>query len=236
VSDPAVALLRELVAADEERAAGLAEIDRLVAQTAAVRGRADLLTSLIASAPSERARVDGEVSAAERDVHARAQELQQAESELAAAEAKADEERLAAAKRFLVRARDALSVAEKRAAASRAEASELEERLASAEQEVPVVEARAAALARSLHDRPRLAQEAGREPGPGLDGVAEWSTRARAALFVARNALETEREGVIRQANELGSVVIGEPLVASSAALVARRVEEFLTRNDVPPA
>ena len=32
----------------------------------------------------------------------------------------------------------------------------------------------------------------------------------------------------IREANELGSVVLGEALVASSAALVARRVEERL--------
>jgi GTP pyrophosphokinase len=226
VTDPAVTLLRELVAADEERAATLEEIDRLTAETAAVRERADELGSLIAAAPSERARLDGEVSAAEHEVHARAQSLEEAEAELAAAEGKGDEERLVAARRFLVRARDALSVAEKRAAASRSEATELEERLARAEREVPEVEERAATLARDLGGRPRLAKEAGREPEPGLEGVVEWSTRARAALAVARSTLSAERDAVIREANELGSVVLGEALVASSAALVAKQVEE----------
>ena len=224
--DPAVTLLRELVAADEERAATLAEIDWLISETAAVRERADGLAALIAAAPSERARLDGEVSAAEHEVHVRAQALEDAEAELAAAETKGDEERLAAARRLVVRARDALSVAEKRAAASRSEATELDERLARAGREIPEVEGRAAVLAGELGCRPRLAKEAGLEPGPGLGGVVEWSTRARAALAVARSTLAAERDAVIREANELGSVVLGEALVASSAALVAKQVEE----------
>jgi chromosome segregation ATPase len=228
LTDPAVTLLRELVAADEERAATLDEVDRLAVETATVRERADALAGLIAAAPSERARLDGEVSAAEHDVHVRAQALEEAEAELAAVEAKSDEERLAAARRLAVRARDALSVAEKRAAASRSEATELEERLARAEREVPQVEEQAAGLARELGGRPGLAKEAGREPEPGLVGVVEWSTRARAALAVARSTLAAERDAVIREANELGSVVLGEPLVASSAALDAKRVEQRL--------
>lgn len=228
MTEPVVTLLRELVAADEERAAGLEELDGLVVETAAIRERADELAALIASAPSERARLDGEVSAAGREVHERAQVLEAAEAELAAAEARADEERLAAARRHLVRARDALSVAEKRAATSRVEAAGLEERLARAEREVPELEERAAGLARELGGRPRLAREAAREPESGLDGVIEWSSRARAALAVARSTLTTERDAGIREANELGSVVLGEPLVASSAALVARRVEAEL--------
>lgn len=228
MTDPAVALLRELVAADGERAAGLEELDGLVAETAAVRARADELASLLAAAPSERARLGGEVSLSAREVSGRARALEEAKAELAAAEARSDEERLAAARRFLVRARDALAMAEKRAAALRAEAEELEERLARAGREVPKLDECARELARKLGGRPRLAREAGQAPGPGLDGVIEWSSRARAALAVARSTLTAERDAGIREANELGSVVLGEPLVASSAALVARRVEERL--------
>lgn len=119
-------------------------------------------------------------------------------------------------------------MAEKRAAASRAEAGELEQRLDLAAREVPELEQRTAGLARELAGRPRLAREAGQEPAPGLDGIIEWSSRARAALAVARSTLAAERDAGIREANELGSVVLGEPLVASSAALVAKRVEERL--------
>lgn len=62
----------------------------------------------------------------------------------------------------------------------------------------------------------------------GLDGVAEWSSGARAALLVARGTVATEREGVLRQANELGSALLGESLATSSAAIVARRVADAL--------
>ncbi len=226
--DGRLAVLVELVQADREQSEMLAELDRLLEQTAAVRARSDRIAAVLESAPSERARIDGEVSAAEHDVHVRSAALAEAEAQLVEAQAGADEEQLAALRRAVVRAGDALSIAEKRAAASRAEATELERGLAEVEQEVPEIESQASSLAGSLRDRARLAREAARPPAPGLDGVAEWATSARAALVVARSGLETEREAVIRQANELGSAVLGEPLEASSAALVAQRVEQAL--------
>jgi chromosome segregation ATPase len=228
VNETPLVILRELVQEDEGRSVVLAALDRLLDETAAVRERTERLRALFLEAPSERARIDGEIDAAELEVHQRSAAVAEAEAELAAAEAKADEERIAAANRFLVRARDALAVAEKRATAFRSEASELERRLADAEREVPQIESRAVELANSLRDRPRLAQEAACEPPPGLAGVAEWTSSARAALVVARSGVAAEQEAVIRQANELGSVILGEPLVASSAAVVARRVEQAL--------
>ena len=80
-------------------------------------------------------------------------------------------------------------------------------------------------VAESLRGRPRLAEAAGHAPGPGLVGVIEWASGARAALFVARTAVATEREALIRQANELGSVILGEPLYAASPMVVAATVE-----------
>lgn len=226
MSERPAELIRELVRADEDYSALLDELDELAEVTAAIRCRAEELASFLESVPSERARLDGEVTEAERDVHAHARALAEAEAELAEAEGRGDEERLAAARRFAVRARDALSIAEKRAAASQAAARELERRLVEAEQEAPLVEDRAAALARALKGRPRLAREAARPPEPGLAGVSEWASGARATLLVARNAVATERDLVIRQANELGSMLLGESLTATSAAAVADLVEQ----------
>ncbi|MDQ3891244.1 MAG: hypothetical protein M3312_11945, partial [Actinomycetota bacterium] len=75
--------------------------------------------------------------------------------------------------------------------------------------------------------RPQLAEHGGAAPGPGLAGVSTWATSARAALFVARGGLVSEREAVIRQANELGALVLGEPLTSATPSLVARRIEEM---------
>jgi hypothetical protein len=231
MTDTPLVVLRELVQEDEGRSAVLAELDELLGETVAVRERAERLSALFLSAPSTRARIDGEIDGAEREVHARSAALAAAEAELADSEAKRDEKRIATAARFLVHAKDALTIAEKRAAASHAEARELDQQLADAEGEVPRVETRAALLARALRDRPRLAREAAQVPPPGLDGVTEWTSGARAALVVARSGVTAEREAVIRQANELGSVLLGEALVATSAAAVARRVEEELGRS-----
>ena len=69
---------------------------------------------------------------------------------------------------------------------------------------------RAPAPAR-LAERPGLPDAAGRAPGESLDELADWATEARAALLVARSNLAAQRDAVIRQANELGALVLGEP-------------------------
>ncbi len=66
------------------------------------------------------------------------------------------------------------------------------------------------------------------EPGTGPQALADWGTQARAALLVARNQLATERDAVVRQALELGALLLGETLPQTSAAQVGRRVEREL--------
>ncbi len=85
-----------------------------------------------------------------------------------------------------------------------------------------------AAAAREAHElRERAARvEADPPAGESLEELAAWATETRAALYVRRAQVAAQREAAIRQANELGSALLGEPLVAQSAALVARRVEE----------
>ena len=58
--------------------------------------------------------------------------------------------------------------------------------------------------------------------------MAAWVDTAQAALLVAHSQAAAERDAVIRQANELGSAVLGEPLGSASVAVLTRRVEQAL--------
>jgi hypothetical protein len=107
-------------------------------------------------------------------------------------------------------------------------AAELDAHADAAEQESASIAARAAEVAATLLARPRLSGEAVAVPGASPAGVAEWGTRARAALLVARSQLTSERDAVVRQANELGASVLGEELPALGIAAVAERVERVL--------
>ena len=66
-------------------------------------------------------------------------------------------------------------------------------------------------------------------PGTGLDGVMDWATPLVPPWSSPALAVVRERDNVIRQANELGSAVLGEPLLAASASVVAAHVEQHLT-------
>ena len=216
--------LRELERADEEVAAVLAELDELAAGVEAVRNGAGELDALFARLPAERRAAEAE--------RARAQEeLSAARSALSAAEVtveQAEGDRLRDAEHFVTRTRDRLSIAERRAHDAAERVSALAESEQSATKELGRLEAKARDLAQALGER-RLAEDLGAEPGSGLDGIAEWGSAVRAALFVARGQLAAERDGVIRQANELAAVVLGEPLTSAGAAVIVRRVEEELS-------
>ena len=55
--------------------------------------------------------------------------------------------------------------------------------------------------------------------------LAAWASDARAHLFVQAGRLETERERVIREASELGTMLLGEPVYGVTAEQVQQRVE-----------
>ena len=228
MTDARLDLVRELERADGEVAGVLAELDQLYAATEAVRGRTLELEEFFARIPSARAAAAEAVETAEREVAAAEETAESAATELHAAEHAAAAERLAAARRFDVRARDTLAVARRRRDGARAERERLEAAAAEAERDRPELLARAGELAASLRERPRLAADAGAGPGASLETVSDGAAAARAALLVARSSLATERDAVIRQANELGSLVLGEPLAPSATSTVARRVERAL--------
>ena len=223
--DERLALLRDLERADEAVAAELAELDELYTEVEELRGRTLELQEFFAGLPAAREAAAADVASAEQRLSQARDALEEAVGELARAEAEADAERLAEARRVELRERDAVLIAEHRGAAARDHAAELETRAETAERETTALEERARKLAEALLARPRLTGEAVARPEPGASGVAEWGTRARAALLVARSQLAAERDAVVRQANELGAVVLGEELPPQGAAAVARRVE-----------
>ena len=226
-----LAFLRELERADEDVSATIAELDELTRETEAVRTRALELEAFLLGLPAERERLALAASEAEGEAADAARAVVAAEEELARAERRRDAERLMRATRGLERARDALQRTERRVNELRERGRQLEEEGEAAERETGVLEGRAREVARSLRGRPRLAEDAGTEPGPGLAAIADWGSRARYALFVARGGLAAEREALVRQANEVGAVVLGEPVSAVSASVVARRVEQARERG-----
>ncbi len=226
--DRALILLDELVAADRSYGAALLEVDVASRETEAVHARADELAQFLESAPAAAGRLERGLVEAEAQAAAHAEELARADAELAAAEARRDRERIAAARRGQVQASDTLAVATKRVASLHEGRREHDRRVRDAEREAPEVELRAARLAESLRRLPHLAALAGLAPAAGLESVSAWATGVRAALLVARSGLSAEREAVVRQVNELGSAIVGEPIVATSAETIARRIRASL--------
>jgi len=62
-------------------------------------------------------------------------------------------------------------------------------------------------------------------PAPaGVRELVEWASHAHAELFVAAGQLDAQRDRVIREANELATMLLGEPTYGSSVAQLAQRV------------
>jgi hypothetical protein len=226
--DGRVALLQELERADETAAAELAEVDRLCVDVLDLRERAHELGAFFRRLRAERAAAAAAAEEAVRALAAARVAAERAAAASARAEGDADAERVAEARRFEVRARDSLHMAQRRAQSAREQMTALEARAEAAERETAALEARARELAALVEPRPRLAHDAVGVPREGAPGIEEWATRARAALLIARSQVEAEREAVVRQANELGALVLGETLPPLGASAVARRVEREL--------
>jgi chromosome segregation ATPase len=215
-------VLRELESADRDAGASYLELDRLLEEVRTLR--ADLLgaQSFLSSVPAERERLQAESAAARRDLVSAEDAFAQAQD---AVQTAGDAEKRDA-EHFEVRARDRVSVARRRIAAADAESERLESAARDAEASARELYARAGSLAKALRDRPRVARDAGVAPAPSLEAGLDWTETAQAALLVARSHVGAEHEAVIRQANELGSVLLRESFGAVSVAVVARRVEQ----------
>jgi hypothetical protein len=228
VPEGILALLRELERADEEVGAVLADLDRLGERLDSLRTRVSDLRAFEDRLPFERERRASERERARAEAESARDALDKAEEAVRSAKPDGARE----AELFEVRARDRVKSAERNLAEAGKVAASLEREAAEAGREAGDLHQSARALAEELGRRSRVAEDAGKEPGRGLDGVVAWTEVARASLFVARGQVTAEREAVVRQANELGGVALGEPLTSASAAIVARRVEQGLARSE----
>lgn len=218
MTDRRLAILADLERGEEEVAVELGEIDELYAACEQVRLAAHDLVDFFKRLPEEREAAAREIQESAQALRQARAAFEQAEQELAATEKGDDQERLAAARRFQIRTRDALHLAERRAQAAEDRAAELEAAATAAEEHSKELNARARDLAEALSRRPRVAVGSAIPPDATTAQVAEWGTEARAALLVARSQIAAERDALVRQANELASNAVGEPVAAISAA------------------
>jgi chromosome segregation ATPase len=212
-----VRFARELEARDEAIAAALAEVRALQADVEELRAHALAAAATIERHPAALAEVERAVAEARLDLHAREGEVAAAEQELARAK---EGEAQAAARRSLTRAEDAAGSARKRVARVEEERAAVERAHDHAQAELPRLRERAVTLAARVAAAPRATAV------PPAADAAEWAARARAALFVAAGSLETDRERVIREANELAAAALGDGTVHTTVALVRARLEQ----------
>ena len=227
MSDEVLAFLRELEAADETLSAAEGDLAELGAEVERVRLRAADLEKFLSRLPVERERLQTEQAGAEQQAARALRAKDEASDSVADAERGRSADAVAEARRAVIRTQDALRMADRHVSEVGEESAALEDTAADAIREAAELEGRARRFAAEFGQHPRLTDQAASDPPPGLAGIVEWGSAARAALFVARGSLSSEREAVIRQANELGSRLLGEPRLAATPATVLRRVEEL---------
>ncbi len=232
-ADHAASLLADAVELERRDEAVAGEIDTirsLADRVGAVRARAQAVRAALDQLPLERDELGQRLKEAHAECGRSREELARAEARVAALESsrRRREDELDRARKELATALDAQRDAEARIARLGERTRELDVEQRALEGERDRLVGAAADAAADLRANGRITDAAGREPGTTLEELEDWGGQARSALFVARGTLETERERIVVEANALGSAVLGEPLGASSVALVRRRLEERL--------
>jgi chromosome segregation ATPase len=225
MDDRSIAFARGLEERDATLAAAISDVDDLQRATEDVRRRADEVAASLAAVPGRREIAAAAVERARDELEARRPGVVRAERELEDSERSGDADRREAARRALERARDTLALAEHRLARAQDEVADVDRDEQEARAEATALEERARALSEQVQAHPRVSRQGAEPPRHGLDGTIAWASQARAALWVVRSGLDDERERVVREANELGASVLGEPLAATSVAAVRERLE-----------
>jgi chromosome segregation ATPase len=222
-----VQFARELAERDERLAADLATLRALQADVEELRAHSEAAARFRAAFADERTRLDEAVAAAVAALRAREAEATAAEAELAQAR-KGEAE--AAARRAVTRTTDAAASARRKLERLGSERDVLDADAARHEAERPRLEHRQAQLSARLAAAPRISLS---DP-PEAESPTEWSSRARAALFVAVGSLESERDRVVREANELAASTLGDAMSATSVRLAADRIEQAAESGTMP--
>ena len=219
-------LTTDLERRDAEVAAEIDRVARLGSAAKEIAVRAEAIRALLNRAPAEHAALDrAEVEAL---AHRSTADADLGAAAAALAKVEAERRDIAAARRGVehaeVAAQDAVAHVE-RISCTRATLVTSER---AARVDVPILVAEAQAVAGRLAGLPRVSASGRAAPEPSVAGLVEWAARVNAALVVVRGQLDVERDRLVREANELGSVVLGESLAGTSVALVGRRVRTVL--------
>ena len=213
---------RELETRDARLAEEIDGIAGLRRRAAAVGGRAGHIARFLEELPALRTGLEHQIAHLERELSDR----ERARDEAEAALARADEEDRAAARRTAVRAGDAASVTARELDGARAQLAQLDVEAKELVEELARLQHEAEELTQGIHDAREISRGTVPDPGDAPKELIEWASRARAALLLAGSGLATERERVVREANELAAVALGDP-GATSVAGVVERLERY---------
>jgi vacuolar-type H+-ATPase subunit I/STV1 len=213
VDERALEELRRLARQDRELEAEADALHALDAEVSAIRRSAEAIAAFSSTYEAEKERRAADLQEARDELARRHEELQQAEREAATAHDEAGREY---AEKAVTRARDHIAVGEARLSRAEAAGAALEATATGRPDELVALDARARAIA---------------NVAPPAGDLSEWASRAHAELFVAVGQVDTRRERLIREANELASMLLGEPTYGSTAAQALRQVERYWTSS-----
>jgi hypothetical protein len=210
VDDRALSELRDLSGRDAALTARAAEFRTRDAEVAELRRRAEAIDAFLATFAQEHERRRTAVAAALGELAGRHDELKQAEAELARSR---DEDARFHGQHAVNRAHDHIAIATKNLARAETVVAELQRDAATVPDELAELE---------------------RRSGAGVSGalaLIDWASREHAELFVAAGQIDAQRELVIREANELASMLLGEPTFGTTVAQALARVESYCTSS-----
>lgn len=220
VDERALADLRQLAERDAELAGRARLLDELDARVGDLRERAKAIDAIFAAYPAEETRLRDTLATARAELERRRNELAEAERELEHAH---DEDSREHAQHAADRGRDHVQVALAALERASEEVDELERRAAALPDELPRLEATAREIAGQAPELPA--------PPAGLRDLVDWASHAHAELFVGAGHLATQRDRVIREANELATMLLGEPTYGSTVDQALARVVAICARG-----
>jgi hypothetical protein len=227
----ALAFVEELERRDELAAAALAEVEELQALAADVRTRAEAMQRFFDELPALTEQRAAAAREAVDQLRVAKAAREEAERALEQAARKRREQDRVTAERHAEDARDAERLAAAEVERTRLALGQLAREAGLAREQSGELEREAADLANRVAGLARITPEATQPPEPGLDGVAAWAARVRPALLLLQSSTVVERDSIIREANELGSAVLGEALGATSVTGVRDRIRRALAQT-----
>src|SRR5579862_8079691 len=205
--------LRALERRDTELSSFVGKLRMLEEEVDLIRERAGAIAAFFSSYPETENRLRKGITGAETELESRQREL--AEARQIVAEAANVDARESAA-REVDRARGHVSIAEGRLVRATDAYEDLERQASALPDELRDLVARAELVTRHL---PHTDSPAGTP-----EGLVDWANRAHATLFVAVGQLDAQRDRIVREANELATMLLGEPTYGSTPTQALARV------------